>query len=179
MSARRESEGRYVLVTVADGFIGSLLVEELVLKKFRVRAIIPTIITQLLSGAQTIRLGSLHPTRDFNFVKNIVKGFIAIASCDEAIGEELNIVSEQEISIGELARTLIDEINPCANIFFEDQRLRPEKSEVNRFFGDNTKQKKFTGWHSEYTLKQGLKETIAWFKTDDNLLRYKLDIYNV
>lgn len=143
------------------------------------RAVIPTIITQLLSGAKTIKLGSLHPTRDFNFVKDIVKGFISIASCGAAIGEEINIASQQEISIGQLARTLIDEINPSAQIISEDQRLRPEKSEVNRLFGDNTKLKNLTGWRPEYTLEQGLKETIAWFKTDDNFLRYKSDIYNV
>ncbi len=143
------------------------------------RAVIPTIITQLLSGAKTINLGSLHPTRDFNFVKDIVKGFIAIACCKKAVGEEINIASQQEISIGELAGTLIEQINPSAKIVSEDLRLRPEKSEVNRLFGDNTKLTKLTGWRPDYTLEQGLKETIAWFKSGDNLQKYKSDIYNV
>lgn len=143
------------------------------------RAVIPTIITQLLSGTEAIKLGSLHPTRDFNFVKDIVRGFIAIAACEKAIGEEINIASQHEIAIGEIARILINEINPSARILSEDQRLRPEKSEVNRLFGDNTKIKGLTGWQPEYTLSQGLKETVEWFKADDNLLRYKSDIYNV
>jgi len=141
------------------------------------RAVIPTIITQLLSGITEIKLGSLTPTRDFNYAKDTVQGFIDIARSDKTIGEEINIATQHEISIGELAQELIDQINPDARIICDEQRLRPEKSEVNRLLGSNEKIRKLTAWEPRYTLKEGLAETIAFFK--ENLSRYKADIYNL
>lgn len=143
------------------------------------RAVIPTVITQLLAGAEEIKLGSLHPTRDFNYVKDTVAGFIAIAESPNTIGEEINIASQQEISIGELAQIIIDAINPSARIFSEDTRLRPEKSEVERLLGSNEKIKRLTGWKPATSLKQGIRDTIAWFRQEENMRRYKWDIYNV
>lgn len=139
------------------------------------RAVIPTIITQLLSGKEEIKLGSLSPTRDFNYVKDTVAGFIAIAESDKTIGEEINIASQKEISIGELATEIINQINPSAQIVCEEQRLRPEKSEVNRLLGNNKKLKQLTNWEPHYSLQQGIEETIVWLK--DNAERYKTDIY--
>lgn len=141
------------------------------------RAVIPTIITQLLSGATEIRLGALTPTRDFNYVKDTADGFMAIADCDRAIGEEINIATGVEISIGDLAREMIAQINPNAKIVCDEQRLRPENSEVNRLLGDNEKVKALTGWAPQYDLKTGLAETIEWLK--ENLGHYKTTIYNI
>lgn len=141
------------------------------------RAVIPTIITQLLAGKEEIKLGSLTPTRDFNYVKDTVQGFIEIAKSNNTIGEELNIATQQEISIGELAQELINQINPNVKIVCEEERLRPEKSEVNRLLGSNEKIKRLTNWRPKYTLQEGLGETIEWMK--DNLDRYKADIYNI
>ena len=128
------------------------------------RAVIPTIITQLLSGAQELKLGSLTPTRDFNYVKDTAAGFMAIADCEAAVGQEINIATGQEISIGDLANELIRQINPQAKIIGESERLRPEKSEVNRLLGDATKLRQMTGWKPAYTFEQGLAETIAWIR---------------
>ncbi len=141
------------------------------------RAVIPTIITQLLSGKTEIHLGSLTPTRDFNYVKDTATGFMAIAACENAVGEEINIATGREISIGDLANELIRQINPAAKIVTEEERLRPEKSEVNRLLGDATKLKNLTGWQPAFTFEQGLAETIAFLKA--NLDQYKPDIYNV
>ena len=141
------------------------------------RAVIPTIITQLLAGKEEIRLGSLAPTRDFNYVKDTVNGFIEIAKSDRTIGEEINIATQQEISIGQLAEELIRQINPKVRIVCDEQRLRPEGSEVNRLLGSNEKVKRLTNWKPEYNLETGLTETIAWLR--DNLDRYKTDIYNI
>ena len=143
------------------------------------RAVIPTIITQLLSGETEIKLGSLSPTRDFNFVKDTVQGFIEIAKCDNTIGEEINIATQDEISIGRLAEELINQINPKARIVSDEQRLRPDKSEVNRLLGSNEKIKKLTGWRPSYSFEEGIRETIEWFKKGDNLQRYKSDLYNM
>lgn len=141
------------------------------------RAIIPTIITQLLAGKEEIELGSLTPTRDFNYVKDTVNGFIEIAKSDRTIGEEINIATQQEISIGQLAEELIRQINPNAKIVCDEQRLRPEKSEVNRLLGSNEKIKSLTNWKPHYTFERGLAETIEFFK--HNLDKYKTDIYNI
>ena len=141
------------------------------------RAVIPTIITQLLSGKEEIKLGSLTPTRDFNYVKDTAAGFIAIAESDKTVGEEINIASQNEISIGELAEEIIRQINPKAKIVCDEQRLRPEKSEVNRLLGSNEKIKRLTDWNPEYSLEQGIEETIEWLK--QNINRYKTDIYNI
>lgn len=141
------------------------------------RAVIPTIISQLLAGKEEIKLGSLTPTRDFNFVKDTANGFIEIAKSDKTIGEEINIATQQEISIGELAQEIIDQINPKAKIICEEQRLRPEKSEVNLLLGSNEKIKRLTNWRPQYTFEQGIQETIEWMK--QNMDAYKTDIYNV
>lgn len=141
------------------------------------RAVIPTIISQLLSGKEEIKLGSLTPTRDFNYVKDTANGFITLSEADNVIGEEINIATQHEISIGELANEIISQINPSARIICEDERLRPEKSEVNRLLGSNEKIRRMTSWEPKYTLKQGIEETIAWFK--DHMESYKTDIYNL
>lgn len=141
------------------------------------RAVIPTIITQLLAGRQQIRLGSLHPTRDFNYVKDTASGFMALADCPAAIGQEVNIATGREISIGQLAEELIRQINPAAQIVTDDDRLRPEKSEVERLLGSADKMKELTGWAPSYTFEQGLAETVEWIR--QNLDAYKVDQYNV
>ena len=141
------------------------------------RAVIPTIISQLLAGKEEIKLGSLTPTRDFNYVKDTAAGFIAIAESERTIGEEINIATQHEISIGELAQTIIDQINPKATIVCDEQRLRPEKSEVNRLLGSNAKLKALTDWQQQYTFQQGVQETIAWMR--QHMDRYKADIYNL
>ena len=141
------------------------------------RAVIPTIISQLLSGKEEIKLGSLTPTRDFNYVKDTVAGFAAIAESEQTIGEEINIASQQEISIGELATEIIDQINPKARIICDEQRIRPEKSEVNRLLGANEKIKRLTKWEPKYTFEQGIRETISWMRQNINV--YKSDIYNL
>ena len=141
------------------------------------RAVIPTIISQLLAGKEEIQLGSLTPTRDFNYVKDTAAGFIAIAESEETIGEEINIATQQEISIGELAREIISQINPSARIVCDEQRLRPEKSEVNRLLGSNEKIGRLTGWKQQYTFAEGIAETIAWMR--EHMEAYKPDIYNV
>lgn len=141
------------------------------------RAVIPTIISQLLAGKEEIKLGSLTPTRDFNFVKDTAAGFIAIAESDKTIGEEINIATQTEISIEELAKEIILQINPKAKIICDEQRLRPEKSEVNRLLGSNEKIKSLTDWSPGYSFAQGIRETIDWMKQNINV--YKPDIYNV
>ncbi|MBD5555767.1 MAG: SDR family NAD(P)-dependent oxidoreductase [Roseburia sp.] len=141
------------------------------------RAVIPTIISQLMSGKEEIKLGSLTPTRDFNYVKDTAAGFIAIAESDLTIGQEINIATQKEISIGDLAKTIIDQINPKAKIICDEQRLRPDKSEVNRLLGSNAKIKELTDWTQQYTFEQGIAETIAWMR--QNMEQYKADIYNV
>ncbi len=141
------------------------------------RAVIPTIITQLLAGETEIKLGSVTPTRDFNYVKDTANGFLEIFKSDKTIGEEINIATQTEISIGQLADELIRQINPNAKIICDEQRLRPEKSEVNRLLGCNEKIKRLTDWRQMYTFEQGLAETIEFFR--HNLDKYKTDIYNI
>ena len=141
------------------------------------RAVIPTIITQLLSGKTEIKLGSLTPTRDFNYVKDTAMGFVEIYRSDKTIGQEINIATQKEISIGQLAEEMIRQINPEAKIVCDEQRLRPEKSEVNRLLGSNEKIKSLTNWAPRYTFEEGIAETIKFLK--ENLDRYKVDIYNV
>ncbi|MCI9592692.1 MAG: SDR family NAD(P)-dependent oxidoreductase [Lachnospiraceae bacterium] len=141
------------------------------------RAVIPTIITQLLAGKTEIKLGSLIPTRDFNYVKDTVHGFISIYESDKTIGEEINIASQKEISIGELAEKLIDQINPKARIIYDNIRKRPEKSEVNRLLGSNEKILRLTDWKQKYSLECGLKNTVEFLK--NHLEQYKIDLYNI
>lgn len=141
------------------------------------RAVIPTIISQLLAGNEEIHLGSLTPTRDFNYVKDTVNGFYEISKANGTIGEEINIATQKEISIGRLAQEIINQINPLAKIVCEEERLRPENSEVNRLLGSNEKIQKLTNWKPQYTLEEGIKETIEWIR--DNLSSYKTNIYNI
>jgi NAD dependent epimerase/dehydratase len=143
------------------------------------RAVIPTIITQLLNGETSLKLGDLSPTRDLLFVKDTVRGFEAIAKSTKTVGEEVNIATQSEISIGDLANALISNINPSATIEQDGQRIRPEKSEVMRLFGSNQKIKSLTDWSPQYTLEKGLQETIDWFRDKENLKQYKHDIYNI
>lgn len=141
------------------------------------RAVIPTIITQLLAGKTEIKLGALTPTRDFNYVLDTVNGFIEIYKSKKTIGEEINIATQKEISIGQLAEELIRQINPNAKIICDEERLRPEKSEVNRLLGSNSKIRELTNWKAKYTFEEGLAETIEFLK--NNLDKYKIDIYNL
>ncbi len=141
------------------------------------RAVIPTIITQLLSGKTEIKLGSLAPTRDFNYVKDTAAGFMAIADCPAAVGQEINIATGVEHSIGDLAKELIAQINPEAHIVCDEDRLRPVKSEVERLLGDSTKLRQMTGWVPKYTFEEGLAATVEFLR--NNLDQYKPDVYNV
>jgi dTDP-glucose 4,6-dehydratase len=171
---------------IAESFYRSFNVPVSIVRPFNTygprqsaRAVIPTIITQLLAGKTDIFLGSLHPTRDFNYVKDTVRGFTAIAESDKTIGEEINIATQHEVSIQQLAQELIDQINPAARIVTDAQRHRPEKSEVERLLGANEKIQALTDWRPRYDLEAGIAETIAWFRCETNLKQYKADIYNV
>jgi dTDP-glucose 4,6-dehydratase len=143
------------------------------------RAVIPTIISQLTSGTTKLQLGNLTPTRDFNFVNDVASAFVTIADSDNTIGEEINIATQNEISIKDLANELIKQINPEAVILNDSKRHRPEKSEVERLLGSNEKIFQLTGWKPEYTFSQGISETINWFKNQENLAKYKTNLYNI
>ena len=141
------------------------------------RAVIPTIITQLLNGQTEIKLGSLTPTRDFNYVKDTAAGFVALADCPAAVGQEVNTATAQEHSIADLANELIRQINPEARIVCDEQRLRPEKSEVNRLLGCADKLRAMTGWAPQYTFEQGLAATIEFLRT--HMDSYKPGVYSL
>ena len=143
------------------------------------RAVIPTIITQLLSGKNELKLGSLTPTRDFNYVIDIANGFIALAESDATIGEEVNIATGVEHTISDVANYLVSEINPSVRLVVEEERLRPEKSEVLRLIGDTRKIMSLTSWKPTYDLETGLRDTISWFREPENLARYKAWLYNI
>lgn len=143
------------------------------------RAIIPTVLTQLLTGAREIRLGNLSPKRDLNFVKDVVAGFLAIAESDQTTGQEINIASNASISMQDLAHLLIEMTGSSARLIIDPTRVRPEKSEVENLLGSNQKIKELTSWAPKYDLKSGLKETIQWFKKAENLARYKEWLYNI
>lgn len=143
------------------------------------RAVIPTVITQLVSGRKKINLGSLNPTRDFNYVTDICRGFIALAGCDNAIGREINIGSGVEISIGDVVDLLMELTGSKAEIVSEGVRKRPKKSEVERLVCDNGLIRQLTGWKPGISLREGLTKTIKWFRDKENLKRYKQNIYNV
>ncbi len=147
------------------------------------RAIIPTVITQIASGKRKIKLGSLHPTRDFNYVKDTVNGFVAVAKSDQTIGEVINIGSNFEISIGETVKIIADIMNKSIEIEVDLQRIRPENSEVERLWADNSKAKKIAGWTPVYGgiegLKKGLEETTTWFMNTEHLRQYKPGEYNI
>lgn len=147
------------------------------------RAVIPAIITQIASGAQAVKLGATHPTRDFNFVSDTVRGFLAIAECDAAIGQIVNIGSNFEISILNTARMIAELMGAEVNIVADEQRQRPVGSEVERLWADNSFARRLTGWSPEYAghdgLRRGLIETIEWFREPANLSRYKSDQYSI
>lgn len=147
------------------------------------RAVIPTIITQLASGKNKIKLGSLHPTRDFNYVKDTVSGFISVMKSEKSVGEAINIGSNFEVSIGETARLIAEIMGVNLEIETDNVRIRPEKSEVERLWADNSKAKALLKWEPKYSgkdgFKTGLKETIEWFTDLRNLSNYKADVYNI
>jgi len=143
------------------------------------RAIIPTIITQILAGKNKISLGSLTPTRDLNFVRDTVNGFIKAAESEAAMGEVVNLGSNYEISIGDLVKKIAGIMGKTVDIGRESERIRPEKSEVERLWADNSKAKRLFGWAPEYSLDRGLEETVAWFSTPGNMQFYKSDLYNI
>ena len=147
------------------------------------RAVIPTIITQIASGARALKLGALSPTRDFNFVSDTVRGFVAVAECDAAIGEVINVGSGHEISIGDTARLIAGLMDAHVEIESDDERLRPAASEVERLCADNSRARALAGWLPQYAgadgLRRGLAETIAWFREPANLRRYKAGRYNL
>lgn len=147
------------------------------------RAVIPTVITQIAKGQRKIKLGSLHPTRDFNYIKDTVCGFIAIAESEHSVGEVINIGSNFEISIGETTNLIAEVMDAGIKIETDQVRLRPDKSEVERLWADNGKAKRLTGWEPLYCGKEGFKrgliETVEWFANSENLKNYKADIYNV
>ena len=143
------------------------------------RAIIPTIISQLLNGEKQIHLGALHPTRDFVFVKDTVEGFLKLAESDLSIGQSVNIATSQEISMEQLAKTIIQLITPDAIIQTDTKRLRPESSEVDQLLGSNELLKKYTNWVPQTSLEEGLKQTIEWFSQPEHLIHYKGNEYTV
>lgn len=147
------------------------------------RAVIPTIITQIASGKRQIKLGAVDPTRDFNYVSDTVSGFMAAVNCDRGVGEVINIGSNFEISIGNTARIIAQIMDVEIDIITEEQRLRPEKSEVQRLWAANGKARELFGWQPQYGglegFRRGLQETVAWFRKPTNLAAYKADIYNV
>lgn len=143
------------------------------------RAVIPTIITQILSGKSTIELGALHPTRDLVYVQDAADAFLAIAQSSDVVGQDINIATGREISIGDLAAKIKGLMKAKIRIQTKDQRLRPQHSEVERLLGDNSKMKQMTGWQPSIDLDEGLRRTIAWFKDSNAMSRYKPDIYNV
>ncbi|CAI6084351.1 NAD-dependent 4,6-dehydratase LegB [Cohnella sp. JJ-181] len=147
------------------------------------RAIIPTVITQIASGKREIKLGALHPTRDFNYVADTVRGFIAVAESEQSVGEVINIGSNYEVSMGDTVSLIARIMEADIEIVTDEARLRPEKSEVERLWADNAKAERLTGWKPQYGglegLERGLRETVAWFSKRENLASYKADFYNI
>lgn len=147
------------------------------------RAVIPTVITQITNGIKQIKLGSLHPTRDFNYIKDTVSGFIAIANSDKTIGEVINIGSNYEISVGDTVKLIAELMDTEIIVVTDAQRIRPENSEVERLWAENAKAKELAVWGPAYAgregLRKGLSETIAWFTNGDNIKLYKSEHYNV
>ena len=171
---------------LAESFYRSFNVPVTIIRPFNTygprqsaRAVIPTIVTQLMNGKKEIKLGSLTPTRDFNYVADTVEGFISIARSDKTIGEEVNIATQSEVSIGRLAQEIIDQMAMKAEVVNDDIRIRPEMSEVERLVGSNKKIRQLTDWKPCFPLEKGIAETIKWFSNNQNLKQYKPDIYNV
>jgi nucleoside-diphosphate-sugar epimerase len=143
------------------------------------RAVIPTIVSQIASGRPEIRLGDTRPTRDLNYVLDTCKGMIELSECDAAVGQVVNIGSNCEISIEDIFRKIQNLMGSNVVLVVEQQRMRPEKSEVQRLWCDNSKIKQLTGFASDYSIDQGLRITIDWFMNPQNLKGYKTEIYNV
>ncbi|MCH9770560.1 MAG: NAD-dependent 4,6-dehydratase LegB [Gammaproteobacteria bacterium] len=147
------------------------------------RAVIPTIITQIASGKKKIKLGALTPTRDFNYIADTVAGFIAVAESDKTIGEVINIGSNFEVSIGDTVKTIAKLMGQEIEIISDEVRMRPENSEVNRLWADNTKALTLANWKPQYSqlkgFTAGLTQTIDWFTKRDNLIQYKAEVYNI
>ena len=147
------------------------------------RAVIPTIISQLASGQTTIKLGAISPPRDFNYVQDTVGGFVSVMNSEKSLGEVINIGSNYEVSIGETAEMIAEIMGVNLTIETDEQRLRPEKSEVNRLWAENKKAKELIGWQPHYGgkdgFRRGLEETIEWFSNSKNLAQYKADVYNI
>lgn len=147
------------------------------------RAVIPTIITQVASGAEQIKLGAVHPTRDFNYVRDTVRGFVAIAECDAAVGQVVNVGSNYEISVGDTAKLIAELMGRDVEFVSDQTRMRPTGSEVERLWADNSRAKALADWAPEFPgvegLRRGLKETIDWFMNPVNLRRYKATTYNI
>ncbi|HKA42738.1 MAG TPA: NAD-dependent 4,6-dehydratase LegB [Burkholderiales bacterium] len=147
------------------------------------RAVIPTIITQIASKAKRVKLGSLHPTRDFCFVKDTVRAYVAAINSDQAVGEVINVATGHEISVGDTARLIARLMSADIEIVAEARRVRPDASEVERLCGDNAKAKRLLGWAPEFGgpggLRKGIEETIAWFENAANLARYKPGTYTL
>lgn len=175
---------------IAMSFYSSFATPVVVLRPFNTygprqsaRAVIPTIITQIASGRRSIKLGALHPTRDFNYVSDTVSGFIAAMKSDRGVGEVINLGSNYEISIGDAAIAIASVMGAAIEIDTDDQRLRPAKSEVERLWASNAKAMELLGWEPRYGgiegFRRGLSETVAWFTEPTNLISYKPDIYNL
>lgn len=147
------------------------------------RAVIPTVITQIAAGAREVRLGAMHPTRDFNYVRDTVRGFVAVAESDASVGKVVNVGSNYEISVIDTARLIAELMGRDVNFVCDEQRLRPAGSEVERLWADNSLARALTGWAPEYLgvdgLRRGLTQTIDWFGRAENLRRYKAGQYNV
>lgn len=147
------------------------------------RAVIPTIVTQIANGKREIKLGDTRPTRDFNYVADTVRGFIAVAESDETVGQVTNVGSNFEISVGDTVRAIARVMGADVEIVTDKQRLRPEKSEVERLWACNAKAARIAGWTPSYGglegLERGLRETVEWFRDPANLAQYKSDIYNI
>ena len=147
------------------------------------RAMIPAIITQIASGKLQIKLGAVSPTRDFNYVQDTVAGFVAMLNSESGLGEVVNFGSNFEISVGDTAQLIAEVMNAEIDIISDEVRMRPEKSEVERLWADNTKAKKLFGWRPAYAgyegFKRGLQETVQWFSEGENLHRYKHEVYNI
>lgn len=147
------------------------------------RAVLPTIITQIASGARTLRLGAISPTRDFNYVADTVAGFMAVAASPNSVGEVINIGSNYEITVGDAVQVIADVMGAEVTTETDEQRMRPEKSEVERLWADNAKAERLLGWTPEYAgldgFRRGIERTVEWFADPANLARYKSGIYNI
>lgn len=142
------------------------------------RAIIPTIITQIANGVREIKVGDLSPTRDFNFVKDTCRGFLAIARAEGVEGEEINIATGTEVTMKQTLMKIAEIMDADINWVVDPERIRPSKSEVFRLCGDNTKIETLTDWRPEWSLEVGLRATVDWFRNPDNLAKYKYNVYN-